>query len=335
MNRRHLIALAGGTIVAWPFIGRAQTAPKTRRIAFVHSGIPAAKLTEGGGTFWVRRFYEELRKLGLSEGNNLTVERFSAEGSASRFAAIAADVVSRQPDVIVVNHAVLTKAFMTATATIPIVAITQDPIMTGLITSFARPGGNLTGVSINAGLGIVSKRLQILKEAMPAAARVAYLMQTDTEWKTGLEASLRAAGQRFGTAISEMVIAEVNEGQLRHSFAVLAEQKIDAAIIDEGGSFVANRAEIVALAAKYRLPTIYPYRDYADSGGLISYGPDNGELAKRMASDVHQILNGVRPGDIPYYQPVKFELVINMKAANALGLTVPMPLLAQADEVIE
>ena len=207
--------------------------------------------------------------------------------------------------------------------------------MTGLITSFARPGGNLTGVSINAGLGIVSKRLQILKEAMPAAARVAYLMQTDTEWKTGLEASLRAAGQRFGTAISEMVIAEVNEGQLRHSFAVLAEQKIDAAIIDEGGSFVANRAEIVALAAKYRLPTIYPYRDYADSGGLISYGPDNGELAKRMASDVHQILNGVRPGDIPYYQPVKFELVINMKAANALGLTVPTALLAQADEVLE
>lgn len=335
MKRRVFIGLVGGAAATWPLTVRAQQPLKARRIAFVHSGIPADKLTETGGTFWVRRFFEELRRLGYAEGANLVVERFSADGNASRYAALAAEVVSRKPEVIVVNHNVLTKAFTTATATIPIVAITSDPIVTGLITNFARPGANLTGVSINAGIGIVAKRLQILKEAVPAAARITYLAQTGAEWKAGLESSLHGAGQRFGIAVIGKVLDEVNEAQLRRAFDEMAEQKIDAAIIDEGGSFLANRAFIVALAEKHRLPTIYPYRDYAELGGLVAYGPDLGELAKRMASDVHQILGGAKPGDIPIYQPTKFVMALNLKTAKTLGLTVPPLVLAQADEVIE
>ena len=271
----------------------------------------------------MRRFYEELRRLGYEEGKNLVVERLSAEGSSSRFNAIAAEIVSRAPDVIVTNFNSLVKALTAATTTIPIVGITGDPLAGGLISNLARPGGNLTGVSIDAGVGIVAKRQQILKEVVPTAAKVAYLFGS------------RSEEQRLGSAQVGKFLAEVNEAQLRGAFAEMAEQKVDAAIVSESGSFLAWRALIIELAAKHRLPAIYPFRDYAEAGGLVAYAPDLGELAARMASDVHQILNGTKPGEIPYYQPTKFELVINLKTAKALGLAIPSTLLALAHEVIE
>ncbi len=323
MKRRQFIQLVGSATITWPCTSNAQQPQKPRRLAFVHSGIPASKLIETGGTFWVRRFYEELRALGFSEGNNLVVERFSAEGSSSRFAAVAAEVVSRNPEVIVTNHNALTKAFLTATTTIPIVAITTDPVSSGLVSNLARPGGNLTGVSVLAGSGIFAKRLQILKEVLPAATRITYLQSSGVE----AEAS--------GHAVTGKLIPEATEAQIRGAFAEMTEQKVDAAIVSDGGSFVAQRALLVELAAKHRLPTMYPYREYVELGGLMAYSPDQNELAKRMASDVHQILNGAKPGDIPYYQPTNWGLVINLKAAQALGLTIPQTLLTQADEVIE
>jgi putative ABC transport system substrate-binding protein len=186
MKRREFIAGLGGAAVAWPLAARAQQPQKQHRIAFVHSGIPANQLTETAGPFWVRRFCETLRALGDTEGGNLVVERYSAEGRSERFAPLAATVISRNPDVIVSNLASLVKAFMAATTTIPIVAITGDPIAGGLVTSLAHPGGNLTGVSIDAGIEIVAKRLQILKEAMPQAAKVTYLLSNAWDDRTGL-----------------------------------------------------------------------------------------------------------------------------------------------------
>jgi putative tryptophan/tyrosine transport system substrate-binding protein len=202
MRRRQFIGLVGGT-AAWPIAARAQQPRKQHRIAFVHSGIPADKLTETGGPFWVRKFYETLRGLGDLEGSNLVVERYSAEGRADRFAPLAAEVVSRNPDVIVSNLNDLVKAFMTVTATIPIVAVTGDPIAGGLLTNLARPGGNLTGVSINAGIEIYSKRLQVLKEAIPSAIKVAYLLSRG--WG-GTEAPFREAAQRLGITLTENLL---------------------------------------------------------------------------------------------------------------------------------
>ena len=332
MRRQEFIALIGGA-AAWPMAARAQQTAKQHRIAFVHSGIPADQLTETAGPFWVRRFYETLRGLGDIEGGNLVVERYSAEGRSERFVALAAEVVSRNPDAIVVNLNDLVKAFTAATATIPIVVITGDPIAGGLLTNLARPGGNLTGVSINAGIEIVAKRLQILKEAVPSAVKVAYLLSGAWDDRTGL--SYREAGERLGITLTGNFLPEVNDAQLRRTFAELAQQQFDAAMVDEGGSFLAQRALIAELAGKYRTPVIYPYRDYVDLGGLITYAPDLGELAQRLANDVHQILGGIKPGDIPFYQPSKFLMLINLKAAKALGLEMPAALVARADEVIE
>lgn len=332
MQRREFITLVSGAAAAWPLAGLAQQARRQYRIALVHSGIPAGQLTE---TFWVRRFYQTLRGLGYAEGSNIVIERYSAEGRSQHFTSLAAAVVGSDPQVIVVNLNELIEAFAAATTTIPIVAIMGDPIATGLVANLAHPGGNLTGVSIDAGYEIVAKRLQILKEAMPSAAKVAYLTSSHTLMDTSLGLSLQKSGQSLGIVLSWKFLPEVNDAQLRRTFAELTSQQFDAAMVDASGSFLARRASITELAGKLHLPTIYPFRDYADSGGLISYAPDLGELAERLAVDVHQILNGIRPGDIPIYRPNKFQLVINLKAANALSLEMPPTLLARADEVIE
>ena len=330
MKRREFVGLLGGAALS-PFTARAQQKP--RRLAFVHSGIPADRLTESGGPFWVRRFFETLRGLGDIEGTNLIVERYSAEGRSERFAALAAAVVSSKPDVIVSNHNDLVKAFAAATATVPIVAITGDPIAEKLVTNLARPGGNLTGVSNKAGNEILGKRLQILKEAIPLASKVASLQSGPGDNSAGL--AFREAAQQLGITLIVNFLPYVGEVQIRRSFVDLTQQQVDAAIVDEGGSFLALRALVVELAGKHRLPMIYPYRDYVDLGGLMAYAPDLGELAQRLANDVHQILNGAKPGDIPFYQPNKFQLIINLKAAKALGLDLPPTLVAGADEVIE
>ena len=319
MKRRQFVATVGGAAIAWPLTTWAQQPAKTRRIAFVHSGIPAAEQTETSATYWIRTFFAELRRLGLVEGTNLVIERFSAEGSASRYAALAAEIVNAKPEVIVANSPERLKALITTT---PIVAIMGDPVASGLVTNLARPGGNLTGVSIDGGPGLIAKRLQILKEAVPSATSIVTLVGSQAEVTRS-------------SAVATKLMVEVDGTNLRRVFAEMVEEKIDAVLIGEHGSFVANRALIAELAAQHRLPVIYPYREYAEAGGLMAYGPDNGELAKRMALDVQQILGGAKAGDIPIHQPVKFEMVLNAKTAAALGLAIPPLVLARADEVIE
>jgi putative ABC transport system substrate-binding protein len=330
MRRRTFITALGGA-AAWPLAARAQ---KPHRIAFVHSGIPAGQLTEASGPFWIRRFYEVLRGLGDVEGVNLVVDRYSAEGRSDRFAAVAATVVAQTPDVIVVNLNDLVKVFTQATATIPIVAIMSDPIAAGSLTNLAHPGGNLTGVSINAGLEILGKRLQILKGIMPSASKVAYLLSQHA-WTRGPGPSFQELAKPLEITLVEKFLPQVDEVHLNRAFAEMTDQKFDAGMVDEGGSYLARRSSIVEMANQYQLPIIYPYRDYVEAGGLVAYAPDLGELAGRMAEDVHQILKGAKPGDIPFYQPAKFALIINLKAAKAIGLTVPQSIISGADQVIE
>ena len=283
----------------------------------------------------MRRFYETLERLGHSEGGNLVVERYSAEGHSDRFAALTAEVVSRKPDVIVSNLNALVKTFLAATSTIPIVGITSDPVASGLIASLARPGGNLTGVSVEAGPEIIAKRLQIMKEAMPSVAKVAYLLSNSRP--DGVDGdSYREAARRLGIVLTESFLSQVDEAQLRRSFAEMAEQRTDAILLDGSGSFLAFRALLVELAAKSRIPVVYPYRDYVEQGGLMAFAPDLGELAERMASDVHQIFDGAKAAGhsvLPAQQvPVDHQ---PEDGEDAIGIEMPPTLLARADEVIE
>jgi len=335
MRRRDFMATLGGASLALPIAARAQQSRKQNRIAFVHSGIPAEQLTESAGPLWVRRFYETLRKLGDLEGDNLVVERYSAEGRTDHLTALAGTIVNRKPDVIVTNLHALVTAFTQATSEIPIVAIAGTSIWGASGRSLARPGGNLTGVSINAGNEITGKRLEILKEIIPSLTKVAYLASARAAWEDDAGLSARQVGSRLSVAVSGISPAEFNEIQIRHTFDAMKQQQFEAVLIDEGGGFLAQRVLMVELAEKHGLPICYPYRDYVDLGGLMAYAPDLGELAQRLADNVHQILNGAKPGDIPVYQPTRFQLVINLKAAKTLGLTITQFISARADEVIE
>jgi putative tryptophan/tyrosine transport system substrate-binding protein len=174
-----------------------------------------------------------------------------------------------------------------------------------------------------------------LKETIPSVTKVAYLASARAAWEDDTGLSARQAGSRLGVAVSGIFPTEFNETQIRSAFDAMTQQQFEAVLIDEGGGFLAQRAVIVELAERHRLPICYPYRDYVDLGGLMAYAPDLGELAQRLADNVHQILNGAKPGDIPIYQPTRFQLVVNLKAAKTLGLTVPSTLLVRADEVIE
>jgi putative ABC transport system substrate-binding protein len=215
----------------------------------------------------------------------------------------------------------------------PIVWIGGDPIQAGLATSLAYPGGNITGVTVLAGVEIWGKRLQILKEAVPTAAKAAYLTTRVSQAAEGQQ--LREAGWRLQISVIELPLEEVTSTAIQRAFAEIEQQQSDALIVNSNSLLFPYRQLIVELAERSRLPALYPWREYVEAGGLMAYASDNRELWRRMANDVHEILNGAKPGDIPIYQPTKFEFLINLKAAQALGLTVPPSILGRADEVIE
>jgi len=333
MKRREVIAAIVGIIAGSP-TALAQRGAKHPRIAFVHSGIPAADLTESAGPFWVRRFLQELRRSGYIEGENLIVQRFSAEGHQERFAALAREIVTSKPDLIIMNYNALARAFQDATSTVPLVGLVADPIRTGLVASLARPGSNFTGVSVDAGAGLLGKRLQLLKELLPSIQRVAYF-GAPVEWNGPNAQELRAAGGHLGLTVFGVLSEQIDPPELRRMFDEAMRERADAAVASAGGDFLAHRQLIVELAAANRLPSMYAFRDFIEAGGLAAYGPDLGEAAERLASQVDQVLKGAKPGDVPVHQASKFALVINITTARALGLTIPPTLLARADEVIE
>lgn len=334
MRRRGFIALTGGAAAAWARAARAQPSAKQPRMAIFHPAIPTTLLTEtGGGTAW-RAFFGELRRLGYVEGKNLIIERYSAEGHHERYAPLAREIVTRNPDVIVTGTNPVVTAFKAATSTIPIVAFMLDPLRAKLVTSLGRPGGNLTGITLDAGIEIWGKRLQILKQAIPSTATAAFLAMRDG-WEGTARQALQEASAQLGISLVFTLPQRGNPSEIERAFAAMERQRPDAVLVSGEGDLYAHRQLIAELAEKKRLPAMCPYRDYVEAGALMGYAVDLAELLKRMAEDVHHILRGAKPGDIPIYQPTKFELLINLKTAKALALTLPAELLARADQVIE
>jgi putative ABC transport system substrate-binding protein len=312
----------------------AQEPPRPKRIAVVNPVTPAILLTEAAAERGWRTFFRELRRTGWVEGRNLEIERYSAEGHLKRYPRLVRQVVHSKPEVIVAATNILVSALASETKTIPMVVAVSDPVGWGLITNLARPGGNVTGVSSDPGIEILGKAVEILKEVIPSISKVAYLA-LPAAWDGASGQELRKAGERLGVSVVAMPIREARPSEFERLFAETTLERPDA-IVASGTQYVAAyRQLVINLAAKYRIPTIYPYRGFAEDGGLMAYGASLDEMMMHLAGAVHSVLSGTRPGDIPFYQPTKYELVINLKAANALGLTIPQSLIARADEVLK
>jgi putative ABC transport system substrate-binding protein len=330
LARRGLLAS-----VALAAATRPGAAQPSRRIALAHSGVPTNQLDESArSVLWLRAFFVTLRKLGYDEGRNLIIERYSAEGRPERFASLAQQVVESRPEVIVANLVDFVGVLTRTTTSVPIVGIVGDPVGSGLIKSLARPGGNLTGVSTVTGVEVATKGLQVLRDAVPSARKIGFLASR-TESNEAIEQTLSAAARKLGTTLSGIYVADVNEAQLRFAFANAEQQRFDAIMVGYEGTLLAHRALIVELAARHRLPALYPYRDYVELGGLLAYTPDVDELGQRMAEAVGRILGGTKPSDIPFWQPTRIQQIVNLKAARALNLALSPTMLGGADEVVD
>ena len=316
--------LLGGTAVAWPLAARAQQ-QKIPTIGFLGSATSA---TLGQ---WVAAFVQHLRELGWIEGRTVAIELRWAEGRTERYAEIAAEFVRLNVDVIVTGGTPTALAAKRATAVIPIVfAMTGDPVGTGLVAHLARPGGNLTGLSTQT-TDTVSKRIELLREVVPNLRRLAILANIDSPVVVLEMGEAQAAANTLGL---EVVTLEVGRAQdIERTFETLG--RADGLYVCADPLVSANRTRINALALAARLPTMHDLRENAVPGGLMSYGPNIPDLFRRAGEYVDKILRGAKPAELPVEQPTKFELVINLNTAKALGLEIPATLLARADEVIE
>jgi len=331
MKRREFIA--GLLFAAATRRVRAQKPEKVHRIALVHPSAPVAELR--ASTRGYRVFFEELGRLGYVEGRNLTVELFSGEGKKEQFAELARDVVRLKPDAILASGALMARHFRSATTAIPVVALTGDPVRVGVVASFARPGANITGVSIDAGMEVYGKRLGLLKEAIPGLARMGFLASR-LDWQMSEGQTVREAAQRAGVSLVGSLVDEpMQEVEYRRAFASISQEGVDAILVSLDPDNFSSRRLIVELAAKARLPTMFPWREPVELGGLMGYAYDIPELWRHAARQIDQIFKGTSPGEIPVYQITKFQFVINLKTAKALGLTLPPGTLVAADEVIE
>ncbi len=329
MKRREFIALLSIAAMAWPLGASAQQAAKVPRIGYLSGNLAAnPHLPEA--------FRQGLRDLGYVEGRNVVIEYRDAEGKNERLPALAAELVALKVDVIVAGATPQSLAAKQATRTIPIVfAGAGDPVGSGLVTSLARPGGNVTGFSVFAS-ELVGKCLEHLKEAVPAVNRVAVLWQpggygerTEQDMLKGAEVAGRALGVRL------QFVEARGPADFERAFSDMTRARADALTMSVSNMFVIERRRVVELASKNRLPAVYQFREFVDAGGFMSYGPNLADVLRRAATYVDKILKGANPADLPVQQPTKLELVINLKAAKALGLQIPPSLLTRADEVIE
>jgi putative tryptophan/tyrosine transport system substrate-binding protein len=335
MRRREFFMLLGGAL-ARPSLAYAQQPGRVYRIAFVHPSYPVARLTETAGIPRYRAFFEEMRHLGYVEGQNLVIERYSAGGRTDRYGETVQEVVRSRPDLIFPIGARMTVLFKQAEArTTPVVAFTSDPIAYGITTSLARPGSNITGVVPESGMNTWDKVLQFVKEAVPAASKVAYLAPR-AAWEGVQATTIRDAATRLGISLFGAPLeSPINEPEFRRAFATMVQEGANAVIVADTAENYAFMQLIIELAEKSRLPTGCPNRDFVELGGLLAYAADYPALFRQVARYIDQVLKGAPAGEIPFYQATKFELVINRKTADALGLTLPTSLLALADEVIE
>jgi len=330
IGRREFIAALGGT-AAWPLAARAQQPSTLPVIGFLNSASPGPS-----GPFrpLLDAFHQGLNEGGYVEGSNVVIEYRWAGGQFARLPELAADLVARRVSLIAATGgAVSARAAKGATSTIPILFIGgQDPVADGIVTSLNQPGGNATGVALRT-LELMTKRLELLRELVPHAATVALLVNptdvTNELEARDVEAMMRAIGGR-------MVLLKASaENDFEPTFASAARQQADALLVSPNPFFTARRAQIVTLAARHGMPAAYPWREYVDAGGLMSYGPSIVGAYRQIGLYAGRILKGEKPSGLPVQMPIKFELIINLKVAQALRLTIPRIMLIRADEVIE
>jgi putative tryptophan/tyrosine transport system substrate-binding protein len=324
LRRRQFITLLGGAAAAWPLAARAQQTQR-RAIGVLGTATPA------GWSLWTAAFAQRLRELGWIESRNVVVEYRWAEGKEERFAEIAAELVRMKVDVIVTSGGGVRPA-MQATSFIPIVfGVANDPVGSGFVASLARPGGNVTGLS-NQQVDVAGKRFEILREVVPGLRRIAVMGNSGNVSIAREMSEIQAFARSQGVDAS---VAEIRHARDIAPAIVALKDRTDALYVAADPLVIANRLRISTFALAARLPTIMTARDQIEAGGLISYGSNIPDLWRRAAELVDKILRGAKPGDLPVEQPTKFDLIINLITAEALGLTIPPTLLARADEVIE
>jgi len=327
MRRRELIKLLGGVAIGLPFAAHAQQ-KSMPLIGYLGVGLPQLQHP------FVVAFREGLKETGFVDGENLIIEYRWAEEHYDRLPALAADLVRRKVDVIVATGEPSLRAAASATSTIPVVFVTgNDPVQSGLVASLARPGGNMTGFTAIA-TELLSKRFELLSELLPTARTIALLANPNAASVS--EVTIRLAQQAASAKGIRLLIVNAGDASdVEAAFASIAQQRADAIMVSADAFFFARRERIVTLAARYAVPAAYELQEFVDAGGLISYGPNVASLRRQVGVYAGKILKGAKPADLPVQQPTKFDLMINLKAAKGLGLTVPPTLLARADEVIE
>jgi putative ABC transport system substrate-binding protein len=334
VRRREFIAGLGGA-AAWRLVARAQQSDRTPRLAIITPTAPVAEITEISHLPPYRALFNELRKLGYVEGRNLVVDRYSAEGRPERYPDLAREVVRTRPDVILALTNLLVSSLQTATDTIPIVGLVADPVQFGNVTSVARPDANFTAISVNVGLEIWGKRLQILQEAVPTMSRVGYL-GSRVLWDTPLGDAIRQPAQRLGISIvGPQLESPFGQEAYRRALEAMSREGAQGLVVNDEPANYTYRQLIVDLAAVARLPAVYWDRAFVEIGGLIAYGSSAADVMRRATGYVVRILTGTKPSDLPIYLESKYELLINLKVAMSLGLTIPTSLLVRADDVIE
>jgi putative ABC transport system substrate-binding protein len=327
MERRTFIGVITGGLLAAPLAAEAQQAARVPRVGFLGNSTAALEANLVGP------FREGLRDLGYLEGRNLLIEYRWAEGKYERFPALIAELIALKVDVIVTAGTPASLAVKKATTSIPLVMVAVgDPVGTGLVASLARPGGNITGLtSISAELE--GKRLELLRQVIPKLSSIAVLWNPASVWAVGAEKEVQAAAKVLRMRVLSLQVRAPED--FDNAFASILRDRPGALLVLADRLFLHNRARIVDFEAKHRLPGVYAYRELVEAGGLMSFGPSYAGMHRRAAYYVDKILKGAKPADLPVEQPATFELVINLKAAKALGLTIPPSMLQRADEIIQ
>jgi putative tryptophan/tyrosine transport system substrate-binding protein len=326
MQRREFITLLGTSAAAWPLAARAQQQAKLPTIGYLGASGPAAAHS------WTAAFVQRLRELGWVEGRTVVIEYRWAEGRPQRYAEITAEFVRLKVDVIATYGSPAALAAKQVTSTVPIMfSLAADPVGSGIVASLARPGGNVTGLSTQH-TDFFSKRLELLRTVVPGLRQLAIMANPASPANLAEMAEVAMLAHNFGL---DVVTAEISRMEDIVPAFDKFKGRADALYITPDSLTDANRVRINTLALTARLPTMFGYREYVDAGGLMSYGPNYPDLFRRTADHVDKILRGAKPADIPVEQPTKFELVVNLLTAKALGLTIPETFLVRADEVIE
>ncbi len=326
MRRRDFIALAGCAVAAPAGLRAQQQATKIYRIGYLGSGTANPRLQEV--------FHQGLRDLGWIEGQNYGIDYRFAEGQYDVLRGLADELVRLKVDAIVAAPTPAALAAKSATATVPIVGIGFDnPIENGLVASLARPGGNVTGLSYGVGPEIFGKDLELLREILPELRNVAVLSNPAGPNHAPMISNVKRAAQSLGVEL--LLLDASGPGEFDGAFAAMAKERVGALFVFGDPMLGVHRARLAELAAQYRLPTMHTNRPHVEAGGLMCYGPSFSDLWRRAATYVDKIFKGVRPADLPVEQPTKFELIINLRTAKAIGIEIPQSILLRADEVIE